>query len=355
MKVSNSRYANEDERWEAILGRDVCADEHFVYAVITTGVYGPPSAVTKLPRRENVRFFDTSQEAENAGYRPSRRASPDRKSIAKKNAERITKVCREIHEAEQVPSLEKLAEWAEMSPFHFHRVFKRETGITPRAYIAATRSLKIRQQLTSGDNSITDAIYDSGFNSNSRFYEASYNTLGMKPKEFRSGGKGQTIKFAVGQCSLGAILVAQSCKGICSILLGPDPQKLILEFQDSFSKAELVGGDENFEKIVANVVGFVESPSTGFNLPLDIQGTVFQEKVWQALREIPYGEKVSYSEIAKRIGSPKAVRAVAKACASNRLAIAIPCHRVVKSNGDISGYRWGVEIKQKLLEREEKR
>lgn len=231
-------------------------------------------------------------------------------------------------------------------------MFKAETGVTPKAYATAFRARRLREHLEDGQRSVTDAIYDAGFNSNSRFYESADQRLGMLPRQYRAGGAGATIHFALGQCSLGAILVAQSEKGICAILLGDDPESLLYDLQDQFPKARLIGGDSAYEQLVAEVVGFVEAPALGLALPLDVQGTAFQERVWQALREVPAGSRVSYTDIAERIGAPKAVRAVAMACAANHIAVAIPCHRVVRRDGDISGYRWGVERKQQLLTRE---
>ncbi|MGB3288296.1 MAG: bifunctional DNA-binding transcriptional regulator/O6-methylguanine-DNA methyltransferase Ada, partial [Burkholderiaceae bacterium] len=259
--------------------------------------------------------------------------------------------CRRIESAETLPSLAELAAQAGMSPFHFHRVFRTETGLTPKAYANAVRASRLRGELGEA-GSVTDAIYGAGFNSNSRFYEESAAILGMRPRDYRDGGVNAEIRFAVGQCSLGAILVAQSQRGICAILLGDDPDRLARDLQDQFPKARLVGGDGKFERLVAQVVGFVEAPEMGLNLPLDVQGTAFQERVWRALREIPPGVTVSYALLAERIGSPKAVRAVAQACGANPIAVAIPCHRVVRRDGDISGYRWGVERKRELLRRE---
>ncbi|WP_291772458.1 bifunctional DNA-binding transcriptional regulator/O6-methylguanine-DNA methyltransferase Ada [Castellaniella sp.] len=264
----------------------------------------------------------------------------------------IVRICRLIESSERVPNLGELAAQAGMSPYHFHRVFKAETGLTPKAYATAHRARKLREELNAAGGTVTDAIYEAGFNSNSRFYETSGRMLGMRAKEYRAGGVGAAIRFAVGQSSLGAILVAQSQHGICAILLGDDPDHLVHDLQDQFPKAELIGGDDSFEQLVAQVVGFVEAPGIGLNLPLDVQGTAFQQRVWQALHEIPPGETVSYSEIAERIGAPRAMRAVAQACAANHIAVAIPCHRVVRRDGDISGYRWGVERKRELLRRE---
>ncbi|KJK06145.1 MULTISPECIES: bifunctional DNA-binding transcriptional regulator/O6-methylguanine-DNA methyltransferase Ada [Pseudomonas] len=343
--------SESDPRWQAILARDPAADHAFVYAVRTTGVYCRPSSSSRLPRIDNVELFDTAAQAEAAGYRPSKRRGADQTLIAEQHRAHVTHACQLIENAESAPSLKQLAEQLNMSPFHFHRVFKAITGVTPKAYASAHRASKVRHQLQHS-STITDALYEAGFNSNSRFYESSNARLGMTPGTYRDGGANTDIRFAIGQCSLGAILVAQSARGICAILLGDDPQALLHDLQDKFPKANLLGGDSEFETLVAKVVGLIEVPGIGLNLPLDLRGTVFQERVWQALRNIPAGSTASYAEIAQRIGSPKAVRAVAQACAANALAVAIPCHRVVRSDGNLSGYRWGIERKRQLLERE---
>ncbi|MCL2726255.1 MAG: bifunctional DNA-binding transcriptional regulator/O6-methylguanine-DNA methyltransferase Ada [Polyangiaceae bacterium] len=350
--VNNKSLETEDNRWAAVQMRDATADGMFVYAVRTTGVYCQPSSTARLPKRENVEFFDSAEAAEAAGYRCSRRARGDRTSAAAERAALVVRACRLIEASETPPPLDDLAAEVGMSSFHFHRLFKAETGLTPKAYGSAYRARKLREELSTSKASITDAIYGAGFNSNSRFYEASDHLLGMRARDYRAGGAGAVIRFAVGQCSLGAILVAQSQRGICAILLGEDPDLLVRDLQDQFTKAEIIGCDSEFEQLVAEVVGFIEAPSIGLHLPLDVQGTAFQERVWRALREIPPGTTVSYAEIAARIGSPKAVRAVAQACATNHIAVAIPCHRVVRRNGDLAGYRWGVDRKRELLRRE---
>ncbi len=266
-------------------------------------------------------------------------------------ANRIARACRLIECSESAPTLDELAKSAQLSPYHFHRIFKAVTGVTPKGYATAHRTRRTRTSLR-GRTSVTQAIYASGFNSNAPFYTQSKEVLGMQPRQFRAGGAETAIRFAVGQCSLGAVLVAATDKGVCSILLGDDPQARVRDLQDRFDRAELIGGDADFERLVARVVGMVEQPSLGFDLPLDIRGTAFQQRVWQALRKIPAGSTISYAQMAKRIGSPKAIRAVAGACAANPIAIAIPCHRVVRTDGDLSGYRWGIERKRMLLERE---
>lgn len=351
-RSTSSPFATDEARWQAVLARDPSADGHFVYAVRTTGIYCRPSSPSRHPRRAHVEFFDTEEAAERAGYRQSQRRRGDRGAVLKARAELVAACCRKLDEAEQPITLKELAAQMGFSPAHLHKLFKAETGLTPRAYAAAARARRVRQELTDATNTVTDAIYEAGFSSSSRFYEASQQLLGMHASDYRAGAPGLTIRFAIGQCSLGAILVAQSVKGICAILLGDDPELLLHELQDQFSKAQLIGADEEFEQLIAQVIGFIEAPELGLSLPLDLRGTVFQERVWTALREIPPGVTLSYKELAQRIGAPTASRAVAQACGANAIAVAIPCHRVVRRDGDISGYRWGVERKRELLRRE---
>ncbi|MGX2041351.1 bifunctional DNA-binding transcriptional regulator/O6-methylguanine-DNA methyltransferase Ada [Methylocaldum sp. MU1018] len=337
--------------WAAVLARDPAADGRFVYSVKTTGVYCRPSCPSRRPNRKNVRFHDSRAEAERAGFRPCRRCRPDEPPLAEQQAAVVTAICRQLETADEIPSLAELASRVGLSSYHFHRIFKSVTGLTPKAYAAAHRAGRLRSELERS-GSVTEAIYDAGYNSSGRFYEESQRVLGMTPSRYRAGGAGTEIRFALGVCSLGSILVAMSPRGVCTIALGDDPETLVRDLQDRFPKAQLVGGDESFERFVAQVVGFVEAPALGLDLPLDIRGTAFQQRVWQALREIPFGSQASYSEIARRIGAPKAVRAVAGACAANTLAVAIPCHRVVRTDGDLSGYRWGIARKAELLRRE---
>ena len=272
--------------------------------------------------------------------------------ISQRHAALVAQACKRIDVAEQAPSLNQLADQAGLSPHYFHRVFKGITGLTPKAYADAHRANAIRARLATGIGSVTDAIFDAGYNSNSRFYEQADAVLGMQPRQYRAGGADTRIMFALAQCSLGAILVARSEKGVCAISLGDNADVLLRALQDRFPRAELVGGDAVFEKLVAKVIGLIEAPNLGIDLPLDVRGTAFQQRVWQALQQIPAGQTASYAQIAEAIGSPRSVRAVAGACAANTLAIAIPCHRVVCSDGGISGYRWGVARKRELLLRE---
>jgi AraC family transcriptional regulator of adaptative response/methylated-DNA-[protein]-cysteine methyltransferase len=350
-RTARTRSVADDPRWARIVARDKTADGHFWYSVSTTGVYCRPSCPSRTPNPKNVRLHDSLESVRATGLRPCKRCNPEGPSIEHENAALVAKACRIIEESEEELSLEELADAVGRSPSYFHRVFKATTGLTPKAYAAADRAKKVRRGLASG-NTVTEAIYDAGFNSSGRFYEKATGMLGMTPSQYRAGGANEEIRFAVGQTSLGAILVASSRKGVASILLGDDPDELVRNLQDRFPKARLIGADRDYEALVARVVGFIEAPRIGLDLPLDVRGTAFQRRVWQALQEIPVGETVSYAEIARRIGSPKAVRAVAGACAANNLAVAIPCHRVVRSDRSLSGYAWGVERRRVLLDRE---
>ena len=344
-------FSSDEARWEAVIQRDRAADGTFYYAVQTTGVYCRPSCPSRRARRENVQFYLTCEAAEQAGFRPCRRCRPHEAGDTTHHAAAVEKACRLIEQAEDMPSLDELAAAVGMSRYHFHRVFKAITGVTPKAYAVAQRAQRVRDELGRTDT-VTEAIYGAGFQSNGRFYETSSEVLGMTPTAFRSGGNGAAIRFAVGQCSLGSILVAATDKGVCTILLGDDPDVLVRDLQDRFPTAQLIGADSDFEHVVATVIGFVEAPALGLDLPLDIRGTAFQQRVWQALRTIPAGSTASYTDIAQRLGMPTAGRAVAQACAANPLAVAIPCHRVVRRDGALAGYRWGVERKRALLDRE---
>lgn len=351
-KAQQAAATQADPRWTAVVARSAAADGRFWYSVQTTGVYCRPSCAARTPRPENVRFHASCDAAEAAGFRPCQRCKPRQPSALAHHAALVTQACR-IIDAEEAATLDALAARVGLSSSHLHRVFKQATGLTPKAYAAARREQRVRSALGQQPTaSVTDAIYGAGYQSSSRFYEKSAQVLGMTPTRYRAGGAAQRIHFAVGQCSLGAILVAHSGQGLCAILLGDDPEALVHDLQDRFAQAQLVGGDAQFESLVARVVAFVEAPGLGLDLPLDVQGTAFQQRVWQALRAIPPGQTASYAEIARRIGAPAATRAVAQACGANTLAVAIPCHRVVRSDGALSGYRWGVERKRVLLERE---
>jgi AraC family transcriptional regulator of adaptative response/methylated-DNA-[protein]-cysteine methyltransferase len=343
----------EDYRYQAIRQRDPAYDGVFFYGVQTTGVYCRPSCAARLALLKNVSFHPSCEAAEQAGFRACKRCRPNAASQQERHAAMVRRACRLIDEAEEMPVLGDIARDVGVSPFHFHRVFKQVTGVTPKGYADARRAARVQNGLATSA-SVTHAIYEAGFNASSRFYEGAAERLGMTPSAYRKGGVDAAIHFAVGECSLGAVLVGMTAKGVCAIAFGDDPDALVRDLQDRFPKAELIGGDTAFEAMVAQVVGFVEAPGLGLDLPLDIRGTAFQQRVWQALRATPAGTTASYAAIAKAIGSPSAVRAVARACADNPLAVAIPCHRVVRSDGGLSGYRWGVDRKAALLQREKR-
>jgi AraC family transcriptional regulator of adaptative response/methylated-DNA-[protein]-cysteine methyltransferase len=356
----NSTHANrakattDDPRWAFIVNRDASADGTFYYSVKSTGVYCRPSCGARRARPENVQFHASCEDAEKAGFRPCKRCKPRHLANEDQNARKIARACRLIEASEDVPSLEVLAVCAGLSPYYFHRTFKAITGVTPKDYARAHRNSRVRASLERSDT-VTNAIYEAGFNSSSSFYDASHDVLGMTPSQFRAGGADTNIFFAIGECSLGSILVAQTDRGVCTILIGDDPAQLVRDLQDRFAKANLIGNEHAYEELVAKVVGLIERPDLGLDLPLDIRGTAFQQRVWKALQQIPPGSRATYSDIARKIGMPGAVRAVAQACGANALAVAIPCHRVVRTDGTLSGYRWGVERKRELLAREERR
>ena len=348
-------YDSDDARWAAVVNRDHNANDYFYFSVLTTGIYCRPGCPARTPQRENVRFHASCADAEQAGFRACKRCKPDIDGLAAQHATIVARACRMIESADETSTLEALAADGGMSRFHFHRIFKSVTGVTPKAYAAAHRAAKVRQVLPR-TATVTEAIYAAGYNGSGQFYVKSGEVLGMTPRAYRDGGDKETIRFALGQCSLGSILVAATGKGICAILMDDDPEALLGDLQDRFPKAQLIGADKSFEQWVAQVIGLVEAPTIGLDLPLDVRGTAFQQRVWQALREIPPGAVVSYSQVADRIGAGKqSVRAVATAIAANPVAVAIPCHRVVRSNGDLAGYRWGIERKQTLLLREQSR
>lgn len=344
---------SDESRWQAVETRDTRADEQFVFAVKTTGICCRPSCTARHPLRKNVLFFENVAAAVDAGFRPCKRCQPDKPAPEQQRIDRITEACRILEASSEPIVLAELAARVAMSPFHFHRLFKKVTGLTPHAWQKALRAKRLREQLNEGEG-VTRAVFEAGYQSGSNFYQQANEVLGMTAKQYRQGGARATIQFVVGSCRLGEFLVAQSERGICAILLGNDAQSLIHELETSFPNSSLDVGDESFARRVAQVVSVLEHPGQQVALPLDIQGTAFQQQVWQALRQIPAGQTASYSDIAQRIGKPQAVRAVAGACAANKLAVVIPCHRVVRNDGALSGYRWGVDRKRQLLEIEAK-
>jgi AraC family transcriptional regulator of adaptative response/methylated-DNA-[protein]-cysteine methyltransferase len=343
-----------DAQLHAIRSRDASYDGVFYYAVRTTGVYCRPSCGARPAKPEHIVVFSSGATAINAGFRACKRCRPEL-SGTDLHADVVTAVCRQIDEAvnqeQPVPTLDTLAKHTGFSAFHLHRLFKKATGVTPRAYGAGARAARLRAMLPA-TASVSAAVLHAGYQSSSRFYEQSTARLGMTPTRARQGGAGETIRFAVGATSLGAMLVAATEKGVCSIQLSDDANALVQALEARFPQAVLVGDDPHFANTVAIIVAHVEAPRGALPLPLDIRGTAFQERVWAALTAIPAGRTMTYSELAQAIGQPTAARAVASACAANELAIAIPCHRVIRATGELSGYRWGVERKAQLLQRE---
>lgn len=344
-------YLNDDARWAAVQRRERAADGSFWYSVRSTGVYCRPSCASRGALRANVAFHASPAAAEAAGFRPCLRCKPDQPPLEQRQAEAVARACRLIDATDEAPDLDTLAAACGMSRFHFHRVFKAHTGITPKAYAEARRAERVRVALGQGAP-VTEALYAAGYQSSAGFYAGAEERLGMAPGRYRRGGQGETIDYALGACSLGTLLVAATAKGICAVLMGDDSEALVQDLRARFPRAQVQPAPAGFERTVAAVAALVEEPRTGLLLPLDVRGTAFQQRVWQALREIPAGRTVSYTELAARLGQPSAVRAVASACAANPVAVAIPCHRVLRNDGAISGYRWGVERKRKLLDRE---
>ena len=357
---ADHRFETEPRRWAAVQRRDPAADGHFVFSVKTTGVYCRPSCAARPARRENVAFHATPADARRAGFRPCKRCRPDEPPRAAREAAVIAEACRMIQRAVEAGGdglhLADLAAKAGASPHHFHRMFRRIAGVTPKAYAAAERQRRVQASLSAGSR-VTETIYDAGFNSSSRFYEAAPAMLGMTPSAYRKGGEGEVIWHAMGRCSLGGVLVAATGRGVCAILFGDQPAALVKDLKGRFPKARLVEPAPGFADWVAKVVRFVDDPgcAAGLDLPLDIRGTAFQRRVWEALRAIPAGRTATYAEVARSLGVPRAVRAVAGACAANKIAVAIPCHRVIGADGRLTGYRWGEDRKRRLLEREGRR
>jgi AraC family transcriptional regulator, regulatory protein of adaptative response / methylated-DNA-[protein]-cysteine methyltransferase len=342
-------YRTEQERWSALIDRDRRADGLFVYSVRTTGIYCRPACPSRLASRENIRFHASCEAAERAGFRACKRCRPNEAPL-ERHASAVAEACRLIDNAHELPSLQALATRVGMSAFHFHRIFKKATGLTPKAYATASRAQRVRTKLLQ-TRTITDALYDAGFNSNARFYANSRETLGMNAKSFRNRGKGERIRFGTARCALGWVLVAATEKGICSTTLGDEPESLVQELELRFSNAALVS-DRSLSGLVRKVVAYIETPQVPLDLPLDLRGTLFQKRVWRALRDIPAGTTLTYKQLAQRLDAPTSARAVARACASNPIAVMIPCHRIVARDGALAGYRWGLERKRKLLERE---
>ncbi len=347
----NAVFATDAARWDALLRRDPRADGQYLYGVTTTGIYCRPTCASKRPRRDNVAFFAGHGEAERAGFRACKRCRPNLAAAPGRHADAVARACRLIEEAPEPPSLTELATAIGLNPSHFHRLFKATTGVTPRAYAAAHRQRRLQDTLRPG-TSVTRTIFDAGFGSSSRFYDGAGAALGMTPSAYKDGALGIEIRVGFGRSSLGSVLVAATERGVCVIEIGEDRERLTERLRARFPHARLRDDDPAFAAWIDRVTALVETPRLGLDLPLDVQGTAFQRRVWEALRAIPAGATASYAEVAARIERPGAARAVAGACAANPLAVAIPCHRVLRRDGDLGGYRWGVERKRALLARE---
>ncbi len=347
-------FMTEEERWQGVAGRDPDSEGRFVYAVATTGIYCRPTCSSRRPLRRNVLFFDSWREAERSGFRACLRCDPASEHHSSALPDPVLRACRAIDQAEEPLSLEQLASVSGISRYHLHRIFKAALGVTPKEYASQRRARRLQEGLQQGE-SVSGAMYGAGFGSSSRLYEGADRLLGMSPGRYRKGGAGERVRWTIAGSTLGHVLVAATDRGICAIELADTPEMLRERLAELFPNAELAGDDPGFAQLVKEVIDLVETPARTATLPLDLRGTVFQHRVWKALREIPAGATASYAEVARAIGSPKGARAVARACAANPVAVAVPCHRVTRGNGATGGYRWGADRKKELLEREKKR
>mgnify|MGYP000163768677 FL=1 len=348
--MKNRLRITDDDRWQSVLARDADADGQFVFAVQTTGIFCRPSCRAKHALRKNVRFFSDAQQAQAAGFRPCKRCQPDKDSAQQHRLDKIARAC-QLLEQESPLTLDELAQQVAMSPYHLHRLFKATTGMTPKAWQQSWRARRLRDALAKGVP-VTQAILNAGFPDSSSYYRKADQALGMTAKQFRKGGDNVSVHYTLADCALGRCLVAESERGICAILLGDDDATLVADLHALFPAAQDVPADADFQQRVREVIAAINARDAPLSLPLDIRGTAFQQQVWQALRAIPCGETMSYQQLASAIGKPKAVRAVASACGANKLAIVIPCHRVIRGDGALSGYRWGIARKAQLLQRE---
>jgi AraC family transcriptional regulator of adaptative response/methylated-DNA-[protein]-cysteine methyltransferase len=339
-----------ETQWQHVLARDARQDGRFVFAVRSTGIYCRPSCPSRRPRRDSVEFFADPQQAERAGYRACLRCKPTQISA---QAKAVTLARQLLDEAEAVVTLAELGKRIGVSPFHLQRLFKRATGLSPREYQSARRMQQVKHGLRQGDD-VTTALYDAGFGSPSRLYEKASQHLGMTPGTYRRAGAGVTIQYAIVASPLGRLLVAATAHGLCAVRFGESATDLERELREEFRAAEIRRDDEALQPYLQPLLASLRGENTTVDLPLDVRATAFQKKVWDVLRRIPRGETRSYSQVAQELGNPQAVRAVARACASNPVAVAVPCHRVVRSDGDLAGYRWGIERKKKLLEQEQR-
>ncbi|MBI9043220.1 MAG: bifunctional DNA-binding transcriptional regulator/O6-methylguanine-DNA methyltransferase Ada [Anaerolineaceae bacterium] len=350
MRKNSNIFKTEENRWDALVQRNPLADGKFVYAVRSTGVYCRPNCTSRKPNKKNVLFFEHSDEAVEAGFRPCKRCTPQ-ENKAPEPADMVLEACEVIDNAEIEPSLSELAQAVNLSPYHFQRLFKKTLGITPKQYMIQKRMTRVRKNLRKKKN-ITEAVYDSGFLSSSSFYKQAEDHLGMTPSKFHQGGKNVVIYYGIAKSYLGWVLVAKTNKGICQIEFGDSKKLLVKRLSANFPEANLLTDDVTLSKNISQVITYLKTPQKSFPIPLDIMGTAFQKKVWDELKKIPPGTTKTYSEIAAAINQPEASRAVANAIASNKIAAAIPCHRVIRKDGKLGGYHWGIDRKKKILERE---
>ncbi len=347
--VSKATYSADADRWDAVTTRDTQADGAFFYAVKTTGVFCRPSCASRLPRRENVAFFATADDARAAGYRECKRCQPG--GLPRELAI-VQRACAALDaDPQQRLTLAQLSDAVHLSPFHLQRLFKRVVGVSPRQYQAARRGAALRDALERGDD-VTRAAADAGYTSPSRLYSTTASELGMAPSTYRRKGAGLRMHYASAPTRLGFVLVAATGQGICRIAFGDDAATLVNDMRDAFANAELIEDPARIAPFIAQIDAYLEGKRLTFDLPLDIASTAFRQRVWDALQRIPYGQTRSYTQIAEALGAPNAVRAVASACAANPVALAIPCHRVVQKGGALAGYRWGLPRKAALLEAE---
>lgn len=341
-----------ERRWQAVLDKMPLANDPFVYAVRTTGIYCLPTCGSRRPNKSNVAFFGSPAQAEEAGFRACQRCRPDRQDDVAQT-EAVARACRRLEDETPEPSLTSLAEQASLGPAAFRRMFRAHIGLSPKQYAKAARARRLTAALET-HTTVTGAIYEAGYGASSRGYEALEQRVGMAPTRYRQGAPGVVIRYAIARSALGPILVAGTARGLCAIEFGDSRASLTDRLTELFPRADHLPADAEFTGWLNILLAFIDTPKAGLDLPLDIQGTAFQRRVWEALQTIPAGTTISYTELAKRIGSPGSARAVARACATNGIAVAVPCHRVVRQDGDLAGYRWGIERKRRLLAREKK-
>ncbi|MBN3873329.1 bifunctional DNA-binding transcriptional regulator/O6-methylguanine-DNA methyltransferase Ada [Nostoc sp. JL33] len=345
----------EETLWEAVLNRDPAFEGKLFYGVRSTGVYCRPICPSRRPNRHQVCFFQSAQEAESAGFRHCKRCQPQSETVPNPAKAKVLAACRYIEaESDRIPTLAELSSQVGMSPSYLQRIFKQIIGVSPFQYADALRSQRLKQRLQSGEE-IAHAVYDTGYGSSSRLYEKAPKQLGMTPKTYQQAGKRISIVYAIAPCPLGYLLVATTEKGICAVKLGDEADKLEHIFNQEFNQADIVRDDHTHKEWIQAILNFIAGDETHLDLPLDIRGTAFQKQVWEALQKIPYGQTRTYADIARNIAKPQAVRAVGNACGANPIALIVPCHRVLRTDGSLGGYHWGIERKQKLLVQESER